>query len=58
MAERTFEYEVQRDTWTGEGERIRKGTIVELTAEQAQDAAEAGALKRIKPEAKKADKAD
>ena len=48
---RKFVYEVQRDVWTAEGERIRKGTRAELTAEEAQDGLESGALKRVKEEA-------
>ena len=48
MSNQKFKYEVQRDVWTSEGERIRKGTIAELTAEEAQDGIEAGSLKRIK----------
>ena len=49
MAEpKKFEYEVQRDVWTADGERIVKGTIAELTAEDAQDGIESGALKRVK----------
>ena len=50
MAERKFTYVVQRDVWTAEGKRVRKGTEAELTAEQAQDGVESGALKRLKEE--------
>ena len=50
MAEpKKFEYVVQRDVWTADEERIAKGTTAELTAEEAQDGIESGALKRVKP---------
>lgn len=47
---RLFIYVVQRDFWTDEGERIRKGTTKELTAEQAQEGVEWGILKRLADE--------
>lgn len=52
MSDKKFEYEVQRDVWTSQGDRIRAGTIAELTAEEAQDGIESGSLKRVKPEQK------
>ena len=42
-----FVYVVQRDYWTQEGERVRKGTKEELTAEQAMEGVECGVLKRF-----------
>jgi len=44
----TFPCEVLRDFWTEDGERIRKGTITDLTAEKALDGVEQGRVKRVK----------
>jgi hypothetical protein len=40
--------EVLRDYWTEEGERVRKGTGVEVTAEEAMTGLENNTLKRVK----------
>lgn len=42
--------EVLRDYWPTENEidRVRKGTIVEVTPDEAMDGMEAGLLKRVK----------
>lgn len=39
---------VNRDFWPAEGERVRKGTIVEMTAAEALDGIESGAMSRLK----------
>lgn len=41
-----MQFEVRRDYWKTDGERVRKGTIVEMRAEDAIDGIEAGALKK------------
>lgn len=43
-----FPCEVLRDYWTAEGDRIRKGTIVDLPAGEALDGVEAGRVRRVK----------
>lgn len=48
MAEKKYEYTVERDQWDSDGNRHRKGRVVKLTADEAQDGVESGALKRIK----------
>lgn len=48
MPAKTYTYAVQRDYWDEEGVRVRKGSTVEATADKAQDAVEAGHLKRVK----------
>lgn len=40
--------EVLRDYWTDKGERVRKGTGVEVTAEEAMTGLENNTLKRVK----------
>lgn len=45
---KTFPYMVVRDQWDADGNRITKGTQVDLTAEQAMDGVESGALARVK----------
>lgn len=39
---------VNRDYWPTEGERVRKGTIIEITPEEALDGIETGAISRLK----------
>jgi hypothetical protein len=39
---------VKRDFWNAEGERQRKGTVVELSVEEAMDAVESGAATRVR----------
>jgi len=49
--EKTIAVRVMRDFWIGEGdnvERIRKGTIVDVSIETALDGVESGALSRVK----------
>ena len=48
MAAKQQKYTVQRDFWDADGQRIAKGAEVEMTAEEAQDGVESGALKRVK----------
>ena len=43
-----FPCEVLRDFWTETGERVRKGTIVDLPAGEALDGVEQGRVKRVK----------
>lgn len=45
---RTYAYRISRDYWDEKGKRHRKGKIVEMTADDAQDGLEAGALTRVK----------
>lgn len=47
-AAKTYPYCINRDFWDEHGERHRKGTIVEMTADDAQDGLESGALSRVK----------
>ena len=44
----TIQCVVNRDYWPEEGKRVRKGTIVELTPEEALDGIEAGAIRRLR----------
>lgn len=39
---------VLRDFWPEEGNRVVKGTVVEMTPDQAMDGIEAGAVRRLK----------
>lgn len=39
---------IKRDFWDGNGERHRKGTVIEVPVEEALDGIEAGALSRVK----------
>ena len=39
---------VLRDFWPKEDERVRAGTIIELSAEEAMDGIESGSLSRVK----------
>lgn len=41
-------YRILRDYWDEAGARQRAGTIVEMTAEEAMDGVESGALARVK----------
>lgn len=45
---KTFPYRINRDFWDDAGDRHPKGEILELTAEDAQDGLESGALSRVK----------
>lgn len=45
---RTFAYRINRDYWDDKAERHRKGGIVEMTAEEAQDGLESGSITRVK----------
>lgn len=47
-SEDTVTCEVLRDFWPSEGNRVRKGSVVEVTKDEALDGVEAGALKRVK----------
>jgi hypothetical protein len=47
-AGKTIPLRINRDFWDEAGERHRKGTIVEMTAEEALDGIESGALSRVK----------
>jgi hypothetical protein len=39
---------IKRDIWDGDGNRHRKGTIVDMPVEEAMDAIEAGSVSRVK----------
>lgn len=51
---KAYSYRVNRDFWTANPDdpdnpiRTRKGTIVEMTADEAQDGLESGAISRVK----------
>lgn len=47
--ERTLPFEVMRDYWPTDRQedRVRKGTIVEMTAAEALDAVSSGALRKV-----------
>lgn len=45
---KTFAYRINRDFWDEAGDRHPKGEILDLTAEDAQDGLESGALSRVK----------
>src|SRR5690606_30868646 len=45
---KTYAYRINRDFWDEEGERFRKGTVIEMTADDAQDGLESGAVSRVK----------
>lgn len=47
-AVKMFPYRINRDFWDEKAVRHRKGGIVEMTAEEAQDGLEAGAITRVK----------
>lgn len=47
-ADRLVAVRILRDFWDEAGERHRKGEIMEVTAEEAMDGIEAGALSRVK----------
>jgi hypothetical protein len=47
-AEQVVAVMIKRDTWDGDGNRHRKGTIVEMPVEEAMDAIEAGSVSRVK----------
>lgn len=42
------QFRVVRDYWTETGERVHKGVIVEMPAEDALDGIESGALARVR----------
>lgn len=44
----TVAVKIKRDTWDGDGNRHRKGTIVDMPLEDAMDAIEAGTVSRVK----------
>jgi hypothetical protein len=44
----TFACRVLRDYWDAEGNRITAGSVVDLTAAEAMDAVETGAVSRVK----------
>lgn len=48
MAEKTIKCLVLRDYWNDDGERVRAGTVVDLSADAAIDGVESGALSRVK----------
>lgn len=39
---------IKRDTWDGDGNRHRRGTVVDMPVEDAMDAVEAGTVTRAK----------
>lgn len=47
-APKSYAYRINRDFWDEDGKRHRKGLIVEMTADEAQDGLESGALARVK----------
>lgn len=53
--EKTVTCKLKRDRWDEKGIRHKKGAIVELPAEAAMDAVEAGLVSRVKADKKKAD---
>lgn len=44
----TFACELLRDYWNEDGDRVRKGTIMDLSAEDAIDGIERGIWRRVK----------
>lgn len=48
MADKKIKCRVLRDVWNAEGERIVAGSEVYLSAEDAMDGVESGALSRVK----------
>ena len=47
-AERLIPVKIERDFWDAEGNRHRKGAIVEVSVDAALDGVETGALSRVK----------
>jgi hypothetical protein len=47
-AVQTVAVTIKRDIWDGDGNRHRKGTIVDMPVEEAMDAIEAGSVSRVK----------
>lgn len=47
-ADRLIPVKIERDFWDAEGNRHRKGAIVEVSVEAALDGVETGALSRVK----------
>lgn len=47
-AEKLIPVRINRDFWDAEGNRHRKGTVVEVPVEAALDGVETGALSRVK----------
>ena len=47
---KTIPFRFKRDRWDDKGERHRAGKIVELSAEDALEALEAGHIERVKDE--------
>lgn len=45
---KTQPYEVVRGYWPSESEKLEKGTVLELSAENAIDMIEAGIIRRVK----------
>lgn len=45
---KSYAYRINRDFWDENGERYRKGQIIEMTADEAQDGLESGAISRVK----------
>jgi hypothetical protein len=46
--EKTIKVRVLRDFWPKENERVRKGTEVDVSVEEALDGIESGAFERVK----------
>lgn len=44
----TVSVQIKRDIWDGDGNRHRKGTIVDMPMDEAMDAVEAGSVSRVK----------
>ena len=47
-AQPTVAVQIKRDRWDAEGNRQRKGTIVDMPVDEAMDAVEAGSVTRVK----------
>lgn len=47
-AERLIPVRIERDFWDADGNRHRKGTVVEVPVDAALDGVETGALSRVK----------
>lgn len=48
LKEKMIPVRINRDFWSEDGERHRKGTVVEVPVEAALDGVETGALSRVK----------
>lgn len=48
VKDRLIAVRIERDFWDADGERHRKGTVVEVPVDAALDGVETGALSRVK----------